>query len=643
MAKYHWILLEDLPGNMNNILNTILKLYTSIRLDIFAVLAVLVPFAVYMATLAPSVTFFDSGEFIAATASLGSAHSPGYPLFLMYAKPFSWLPFGSMAFRINVATAFSSSLACLMVYILTLFLLKDEKYTDNPLFSSWIPRCIAFSAALSFAFTPRLWLQSNHDKPYPLLAFITATILYLLLKWQEQSRTGNSQPKYIYASAFLAGLATALHQTVVLFIPAWFVFILLRGKQTSIKVKEYLLAIAFAVWGFAVNLYLPFRATQNPDLNWGDTKTFTQLIWHLLRKGYPVEPQQRDFHLLIGQLKAFNIPYEYSLFGVCLFFLGLFYLWRTNRNFIIVYLVSVVTFLLIIVGYFNTPFEMIFLTEEFFTPLYLLTAVVIGMGLNCIIQYAISRSTLPDVLNMKVYLVVTLLFLLLPASLCIKNYNENDQHNNYIAFDFATNSLRSLPWNGVLFTWGDSGAFPLWYLQGVERMREDVDLPHTPHLVFDWYVNAMPRLFETSGIHKIDYQSQKSEYLLKYLFNNLEGKRKIFIDFSTRYSVVFPEFTFNQKDIIYRIRRIDQPAGLMDVSVWDNYSLRGIISKDGFQDIDTHKAIMIYGHSYLESGEYLINLGLIKSGQGMLQNAVNVSTELQPSVDQILMRYGVKR
>ena len=61
--------------------------FTKIKTDIFLILSFLLPFALYMITLAPSVTFFDSGEFLTATASLGSAHSPGYPLFLMYAKP----------------------------------------------------------------------------------------------------------------------------------------------------------------------------------------------------------------------------------------------------------------------------------------------------------------------------------------------------------------------------------------------------------------------------------------------------------------------------------------------------------------------------------------------------------------------------
>ena len=612
-------------------------------LHTFAILSFVVPFGISMLTLAPSVTFFDSGEFLTATASLGSAHSPGYPLFLMYAKPFTWIPFGNIAFRINMATAFSAALACLGVYSLTIFLLKDELLVDNRCFSDIAVKTAGFAAACSFSFTPRLWLQSNHDKPYPLLAFLTAIIFYLLLKWRDHYKSGDEQPAYVYVCTFLAGLAMGLHQTVVLLLPAWFILIVLVDWRMLTRIKELVLATAFAMVGFSVHLYLPLRATQNPLLNWGDSKTSTQFLWHFLRKGYPDDVHIRDFSLLWAQLKAFNVPREFTWLGAVLVLFAMFCLWRKQRDVVIAYLVGVAAFLLVIVGHFNATRDFIFLTDEFFTPLYLLTAVLIGVGLFHLLGYAVSNARLPDRYDLKVYSLVLILMLSLPVSLCAVNYYENDQHNNYIAFDYATNSLRSLPQNAVMFTWGDSGAFPLWYLQGIERMREDVDLPHTPHIVFDWYLDSMPRIFKDSNLRKFDIQYSAPEVSLRIAVNDIIDLRPVYVDFSTRYSVSFSDYVPVQKGIVYRLMRVSEPRNAPDTSVWENYNNRGILEKISFLDLDTGKAILIYANSYLEAGEFLFEIGRFNEGMQMLNKAEKISPDMKASKQQVLTRYGKAR
>ncbi len=613
------------------------------RLDLFLILSFVIPFGIFMLTLAPSVTFFDSGEFLTAIASLGSAHSPGYPLFLMYSKPFTWIPLGNIAFRINMATAFSSSLACLSVYLLTLKLLNNEQLVENKHFSRFAVKASGLAAALSFSVTPRLWLQSNHDKPYPLLAFISAIIFYLLLMWRDHYKNGDERPSYVYVCTFLAGLSMALHQSIVLLLPAWFLMIVLTDWRMIMRVKELIIATAFALLGFSVNLYLPIRALRNPLLNWGDSKTLDQFLWHFLRKGYPGEGHPRDLALLWAQIKAFNVPLEFSWIGAALVVISLFCLWKRQRDIVIAYLAGVAVFLVVIAGYFDALPDLIFLTEEFFTPLYLLSAVLVGTGLFNVLAYAVRNAHTRERYNTKVYVLVLIMMFSLPVSLCAVNYYENDQHDNYIAFDYASNSLRSLPQNAIMFTWGDSGAFPLWYLQGVERMREDLDLPHTPHLVFDWYLNTMPRMFKDSNLRKFDMTSLGPEAALRIAITENLGSRPVFIDFSTRYSVEFKDYQPVQRGIVYQIRKNNEPLGMPDISLWDNYNNRGILEKQSFLDLDTGKAIMIYANSYLEVAEFLAGINMSQEAVVMLRKAEQISSDMRVSADQIRMRYALGR
>jgi hypothetical protein len=222
------------------------------------------------------------------------------------------------------------------------------------------------------------------------------------------------------------------------------------------------------------------------------------------------------------------------------------------------------------------------------------------------------------------------------------NYYENDQHDNYIAYDYATNSLRSLPQNAILFTWGDSGAFPLWYLQGVERMREDVLLPHTPHLVFDWYLNTtMPQLFRNSTLKRLDIQSMSPESCLRIVIRDNYRIRPVFIDFSTRYSTDLSEYVPIQQGLIYRMRLADEPGGLPDTAIWENYNNRGILDKISFRDLDTGKAIQIYANGYLETGDFLLGIGKFNEAVQMLRLAERIAPELRPNIQQVAARYGV--
>ncbi|MBJ6724094.1 glycosyltransferase family 117 protein [Geomesophilobacter sediminis] len=612
------------------------------RLDIFALLSFLLPLLLYLITLAPSVTFFDSGEFITATSCLGAAHSPGYPLFINYAKAFTWLPFGSIAFRVNFATAVSAGLACYGAYLLTFTLLGKEDFPGAPGTGALFRRGASLAAALAFAGTPRLWLQSNHDKPYPLLAFICGIVFYLMLRWRDSVDADAEHPGYVYLGAFLCGLGTAAHQIMVLMIPVYAYLLISKNWRVILRVREIILALSFGILGFAIQLHLIVRALQKPLLNWGDSKDLGQFLWTMLRKGYPVEKPVRDLKLLWIQMNAFNVPHEYTAVGITLLVLGLFFCLKKNRDAAIAYLVGIFSFLLVIAGYFDAPADLVFLSEEFFTPLYLLSAVFIGVALFGILATIAQRFPALTARRAANFLVPVSLFLF-PAAVCALNFQENDQHENYIAYDYASNSLRSLPQNTVYFTWGDSGAFPLWYLQGVERMRDDLDILHTPHLVFRWYLDAFP-ILKNSRLASQQLDSLSPEAALFLAISEQVGSRPVFVDFSTRYSVPFGGgFQPRQRGISYRIVPQGVPVVPPEQEVWSLYTLRGITGGDMFfRDLDTGKAIQIYASSHLEAGESLLSVGALAAGLNEVKLAQTITPELGPQAAQILGKYGYR-
>jgi len=610
------------------------------RLDPFAILSFVIPFFIYLLTLAPSVTFFDSGEFITAVSSLGVAHSPGYPLFVNYAKPFTWLPFGSIAFRVNIATAVSAALACYGVYLLVAHLLRDEELPGD--FFRTAKGFTALCSAVTFAGTARLWLQSNHDKPYPLLAFICALVFYLMLLWRDSYDRGEERPSYVYLGAFLCGLGSGAHQIMVLMIPTYAFLLISKQWRVIFRVKEFIIALCFGVLGFAIHLHLIVRALQKPLLNWGDSKNLTNFLWNLLRKGYPTDKPVRDLGLLWAQVNAFNVPYEFTFAGLVLLLIGLAAFLGRKRDMVLSYVIGVLVFLLVIAGYFNTPADLIFLTEEFFTPLYLLSAVFIGLGVFRIVQ-EVARWLPSKLAAQRPLCRATLsLALVLPLVVCLLHYQENDQHENYIAFDYASNSLKSLPQGAVMYTWGDSGAFPLWYLQGVERMRDDLDLLHTPHLVFGWYLDSFPELFRASALRSIPGDQIAPEDALFISASEQFPRRPVFVDFSTRYSVPFRDYQPHQRGICYRLERAGQPLSPPDPDIWPLYTLRGIVGGDMFfRDLDTGKAIQIYAAAHMEAGESLLKLGQ-PAGIGELEAARRIAPELGPQVNQLRASFGVR-
>ena len=73
---------------------------------------VLVMLSVYLWSAPRTVVLEDDGFFILAAYFNGIAHPPGYPLYTVLGHFMTWLPFGSVAYRVHALSALFGALGC---------------------------------------------------------------------------------------------------------------------------------------------------------------------------------------------------------------------------------------------------------------------------------------------------------------------------------------------------------------------------------------------------------------------------------------------------------------------------------------------------------------------------------------------------
>jgi tetratricopeptide (TPR) repeat protein len=210
------------------------------------------------------VPYRDSGEMVVNAATLGVAHPPGYPAYVLAAKACTLLPLGGTAYRVNLLSAAAAALTGLVLFL-------------------------AFAGAGSAAalLVTGLWAASPLfrelgavSEMYTLGTLGAALLLWLVRRTAEPDDPTGDRRRWV-AAAFVLGAFFGIRSELILFVPALLFLAARRGKGVPWAAA----AAAFAA-GLTVFLYLPLRSARQPWLDWNDPETLDRVLDSVLRRSH---------------------------------------------------------------------------------------------------------------------------------------------------------------------------------------------------------------------------------------------------------------------------------------------------------------------------------------------------------------------
>ena len=479
-------------------------------------------FTLYFITLAPTVTLVDSGELILAARGWGVAHPPGFPLYLLLAHAASAVPFGNIAVRIHLASAFFAALASAMMTLLVIEVTltfssqknenkpktstkknreKSAKVTDVDLIFNSNPIITiapAIMAGLLFGVSRTLWAYATIAEVYTLNTLLIVTIFYLVLGWSRDlvmSRANQivASNRKLYVAALVFGLALGVHHvTVGLMMPALAVLVISTEGIAFFKGKRVLYAILFSIAGMSIYLYLPIAASQSPLMNWGDPQTLERFWQHVSARQYQAffefSPSRiSEFvELAMREFGSSWMPFALAFSGA-----GFVHVFRRDRSFFW-FLVLIITADVAYCLCYDIAED----KDAYYMPAFISLTIAASFGARWIL-ISLWKTRLQNTLAPSRTAIV---LVIIPLIAFVSNFGFNDRSRYFVAHDYVDNILKSVEPKGMLLTADWQVYSPSLYIREIENQRRDAIVINVNQLRRSWYFDYLDQAYpETTG------------------------------------------------------------------------------------------------------------------------------------------------
>lgn len=413
-------------------------------------------FAMYLGTLAPTVLYYDrpilldSALLQVQAIVLGIPGPTGEPGWVLLTHLFTYLPFGDLAYRTNLASAVYAGLTVGLVFVAGLLLSRRV--------------AAAAAGALAFGVGGIFWSQAVIAEVYTLNALLIMLPIVTLLLWRNRR-----QDRYLLLSAFLTGLALTNHLTSGLVIPIGVLFVAMVDRWKLLEAGLVLKGVGLFQLGLTPYLYLPIRASMDPPMNEADPSTFGR-FWYLVSGG---DHHQNSFAYGPVEIPGRLALYADYLLGdfhwvlVAVAVLGATYLLLRDRA------GAALIVLPYVIWVFHAVEYRIFDVQIYFIPSFLMLAVAMAVGFGVVLKTVEAQiKDFPRLPRRPLLAVLSVLLAAAPLVGVGQTYAENDMSEDYRGREIIENVAQNALPNSTILHHRSA----LWYLLLVEERRQDLTI-----------------------------------------------------------------------------------------------------------------------------------------------------------------------
>ncbi len=348
--------------------------------------------AVYVRTLAPGVLYSDSAEFQSMAYSLGVTHPSGYPIYILLAKLFTFLPIQNIAWRVNFVSALCAALT--LVGVALLVRQQTRSYIG----------AVLGSLILGIGYT--FWSQAIIAEVYTPTTFLIVLTMLLVWRWHgDPARRG----QVLFLACLLVGLG--VHITLLIMIPAIVIFVFWNLAALRVSAPTWLRSILWASAGAVTGALIFFLAfilldSINPPnsylnvtllpsrsafgLTLADLDSpFERFLATAFSRQWQKSMFSGNLLFMIGQLKNYvkwALRYDLSVWVVLLALLGILAVLRRRPRWGSFLLIYGAVLLFLILNY-EGPGKFVF-----YPATYLLIAIAAGVGTGTLLEW-LRQST----------------------------------------------------------------------------------------------------------------------------------------------------------------------------------------------------------------------------------------------------------